>query len=150
MSKKEKIQIWITAGLIIVFIVLTVRTLGQRKTRQTPVTQPAILANVEETESSRILFPALEKEADSLEIDRDPFVKVEHPKTADGPDTVLTLEGIMEDKDQRVAVINEMIVQAGDTIAGHKVLDIQSDKVVLSDGYRLLELRLYLNDQLEK
>jgi len=70
---------------------------------------------------------------------RDPFSTSPAPiKGYGGP----TLEGIIWDKENPMAVINDNIVKIGDKVSGNTVVDIKQDKVILNDGTKDFELRL--------
>jgi type II secretory pathway component PulC len=75
---------------------------------------------------------------------RNPFQRVKPPDSGDSstnnaitevpPDQPLELTGILFEKDKKLAVINNRVVQEGETIAGYKVESIERDYVILS-GY---------------
>jgi len=70
---------------------------------------------------------------------RDPFSASSTPiKGYGGP----TLDGIMWDKKNPMAIINNNIVKIGDTVSGNTVVDIKQDKVILNDGSKDIELLL--------
>lgn len=52
------------------------------------------------------------------------------------------LSGILWDKENPKAIINELIVGIGDEVGGSIVKDIKEDKVILNDGAHDFELRL--------
>jgi len=53
-----------------------------------------------------------------------------------------TLEGIIWDEKSPLALINGRTIRIGDKLGSDKVIDIQKNKVVLSDGIRERELKL--------
>ncbi len=53
-----------------------------------------------------------------------------------------TLSGIIWDKENPMAVINDNIVKIGDKIDGNTVVSIEQDRVVLNDGSKNIELLL--------
>ena len=59
-------------------------------------------------------------------------------------DTVvdLTLSGIIWDRRFPYAIINNMVVQEQDTVAGRTVKRIERDKVIITDGFQDFTLRL--------
>ena len=50
--------------------------------------------------------------------------------------------GIAWDENNPVAVINDEVVRVGDQVQGHSVVKIEQNKVTLSDGVELIEIRL--------
>lgn len=54
----------------------------------------------------------------------------------------LTINGILWDKKNPLAIINEEIVKVGDKIDGNKVVSIEQDRVILNDGSKDIELLL--------
>lgn len=70
---------------------------------------------------------------------RDPFSTSPAPIKGYGG---LTLEGIIWDKENPMAIINDNIVKIGDKVSGNTVVDIKQDKVILNDGTKDFELRL--------
>ena len=70
---------------------------------------------------------------------RDPFSTSPAPIKGYGG---LTLGGIMWDKKNPMAIINDNIVKIGDTVSGNTVVDIKQDKVILNDGSKDIELLL--------
>lgn len=54
----------------------------------------------------------------------------------------LTLSGIIWDNERPTAIINDKIVSTGANIAGYTVIEIKSDKVILSDGSRDFEIKV--------
>lgn len=70
---------------------------------------------------------------------RNPFM------VASGPTSEafgLKLGGITYDAKYRCALINDKIIHVGESIGGYRVLSIDKEKVVVSDGAKHIELRL--------
>lgn len=69
-----------------------------------------------------------------------------NPFTKEAPIGISTggpnLEGIMWDEKLPLALINGKTVKIGDKLGSDTVIDIQKDRVILSDGSRDLELKL--------
>lgn len=57
--------------------------------------------------------------------------------------TMLALTGIMTRGDKRVAIINHLFVQEGDSIQGAKVLRIEDDRVLLKRDNQEINLRIH-------
>ena len=55
---------------------------------------------------------------------------------------IVSLSGIVWDKNTPSAIINDIIVKIGEEIKGHMVIDIKQDRVILKDGANNLELRI--------
>jgi len=54
----------------------------------------------------------------------------------------LTINGILWDKKNPLAIINEEIVKVGDKVDGNTVVGIEQDRVILNDGSKDIELLL--------
>ncbi len=54
----------------------------------------------------------------------------------------LILNGIMWDKKNPLAIINEEIVKIGDKVDGNTVVGIEQDRAILNDGNKNIELLL--------
>jgi len=72
---------------------------------------------------------------------RNPFTFEE--KVSAAPNTNLSLTGVAWDKEKPQAVINGRIVGVGDVVAGHRVVSIKEDRVILNDGVSNVELPLW-------
>lgn len=86
----------------------------------------------------------LEEQTSEMEIQRDPFNKVESLAASGPAKANFTLMGISWDEESPNAIINDQIVQIGTEINGYKIIGITPDVVTLSDGIRSIELRLSL------
>lgn len=71
---------------------------------------------------------------------RNPFIlkEVREKKKAE-----LALNGILWDKDNPKAVINDAIVGVGDSIGENKIVSIEQDHVILNDGTSDIKLELW-------
>jgi type II secretory pathway component PulC len=69
---------------------------------------------------------------------RSPFLPSEYIKKT----TSLVLNGILWDRDNPQAVINGKIVKVGSKIDSKEVIEIKEDRVILSDGTKIFELKL--------
>ena len=173
MTKKDRVQIGITGVLIVVLLAVIGIQAGRikKKRRPRPVkvqpvrpvsgprrsapSQPRTVAPrsaspvVREPEDGNPpgLFDRLRAETDSLPLARDPFTLKPIDKggaaggAAAGP---LELYGIAWGQAEPKAIINNRIVQPGSEIQGFVVLEIQPDKVILSDGTETVILPLDL------
>ena len=144
MNKKELLQLGVTGVLIIIFFFLVVQGVAKKQAKQ-----PEALAKLApagsagnvlpEKSNQKELFSKLAEETKNLELKRDPFVPI--PKVV--PHELL-LNGIVWDKENPVAIIDNTIVKAGDDIEGNTVVDIQENSVTLTNGSRTLKLELKL------
>ena len=89
------------------------------------------------------LFTRLEEETKTLEVKRDPFFK-QPAEITNKPflSSEFYLSGIVWDKDNPTAIINNKIVKIGAEIAGSTVVNIKEDRVILNDGIRNFELKM--------
>ncbi|MBI5150554.1 MAG: hypothetical protein HZA28_07280 [Candidatus Omnitrophica bacterium] len=150
LGKKEKIQIAVTSALAVVLLVvfrhnfagsgLKVGTAAGKMPSAAPVpsARPAPL----EREGGASVLKKLKEEAERLKPPgRDPFSRQEGLAADKGP----VLSGIVWDARDPAAIINGQIVRVGDNLeppAGHKVLAIDKNRVLLNDGERNIELML--------
>lgn len=73
---------------------------------------------------------------------QDPFASIEGRVVKQEARERLELEGIIWDKSQPLAIINDIIVGDGGMIDGKKVLRIEKDRVFLEENGKQFELRL--------
>jgi len=141
-SKKELIQLGITAVLIIAFILLVIQGMTKQRARQ--LEQKANLAQVQnapqEKGQQKKLLLKLSQEIKDLKLKRDPFNPPSRETAHD-----LFLNGIVWDKENPMAIINDTVVIIGSTIDGNTIMDITENSVLLKkdqDTFKL-ELKLY-------
>lgn len=91
--------------------------------------------------ANRGLYDLLELQADSLELKRDPFTAapITSEKVLSGE---LDLTGILWDKDKPLAIINGNIIKKGEHLGSKTIVEIKRDRVILSDGAALYEIKL--------
>ncbi len=141
LNKKDKIQIGVTAVLVVVLVFFVVRGFGKRPAKSSSSALPKF-SQVQPISPQGAQAPTtiakLKEETRALELKRDPFFKqVVASSVRGGP----SLSGIAWDQEEPTAIINERIARRGDTVDGYVVVDIQRDRVVLSDGTQDLELK---------
>lgn len=160
MRKKDLIEFSITVVLIIVLIFAA--SSGIRRVKSSKRIQKARPVAKEEgpkketsinqalskkeyikhaKEQNQQLYSSLEKEAEKLELVRDPFSRSIIRPTAMF-DTRLNISGILWDERDPRAIINGRIVGEGDKVDGNTVISIEQDLVVLNDGLSDFILRL--------
>lgn len=142
MKNKEKNQIIITAILGIVLIALVIRNLGHKSLPAPVLSVPLPAGPIASGPTADDIFFRLEAEAAKLPLKRDPFNKM-IPVTVAGQQAIL-LKGIFWDDQKPTALINDQIVQEGDTIleTDKKVAAILNDHVVVADGAQTIDLKL--------
>ena len=141
MEKKDKIQLIITAFLIIILVLLVGRSLtGKKQTNDLADTRPTAQntgAPLAGGESGQ--YVKLEQEAEKLEMQRDPFFKT---AVISDEKPILYLRGIFYDDKNSTALINDDIVEVGSSIGENVVVDIKKDRVILNDGKNNFELTI--------
>ncbi len=149
LQKKDKIQIAITACLVVVLIVIMAKSFGGMKGgksrgKKAPApaakTVAAKMAPVKAAALPRVPYEKLAAETKRLELKRDPFFRqvVGSASTVDEP----YLSGIVWDSAFPSAIINGKIVGVGEEIVGHIVTDIQKNRVILYNRDTGVEVRL--------
>jgi len=145
MTDKERKQLMITGALFLVFIVAWANTFIFLKKRSAPApAAPLPIAQgtmVIPPSAAPLQSPPAEAQA-SLKWARDPFSGKAYSASGAKSAPVLKLVGITWDGISPMAIINNKVVSAGDTVGGCMVQEIREDCVVLNDGTRNFELRL--------
>jgi hypothetical protein len=87
------------------------------------------------------LYNLLEQQSKSIELKRDPFISVPivsekslHPE--------ISLTGILWDKAKPLAIIDGNVVKKGQRVGNKTIVEIKQDRVILSDGQIISEIRL--------
>jgi len=150
MRKKYLIQLGITGILVIVLIF----ALGNafKKSRRLPlqdskdvlskkVDLAGIAANQAKGSEGRGLYGMLEQQAKLIDLKRDPFTAV--PIVIEkNMQSGVNLTGILWDKDKPLAIIDGNVVKKGNRVGDKQVVDIKRDRIILSDGGELFEVKL--------
>lgn len=86
----------------------------------------------------------LKQKKSAMEWGRDPFVLPAQPAgtTEGAPPGTFSLSAIIYNNGRGAAIINSGIVRKGDRVEGMAVEEIYPDRVVLSEGSRILELKV--------
>lgn len=141
--EKKKIEIAVTALLVIIFIFALVNSIKVAARKKKPGGTP-IAANVsaptQAGKPAKAIMPVAGQYAEEAEWGRDPFsgrLYLSEKKAS-----ALRLVGIIWDKHQPLAMINERILKAGDTIQGKQIIRINPDSVIIDDGSKETELKL--------
>ena len=107
----------------------------QEETNEAEGRRPARPAAPEAVVGDKNLYQNLEDDVKDLVLARDPFAL----SLSRGG---LRLSGIIWSEDNPQAIINDIMVKAGDSIDKNKVVRILEDKVILSDGNGDFELKI--------
>lgn len=147
LQKKDKIQIAVTACLVVVLIVIMAKSFGGMKggkARKKKASAPAVKAAAVKTPAAkaapRVSYEKLAEETKRLEFKRDPFFRQVAGATSAVDEPYLS--GIVWDSAFPSAIINGKIVGIGEEIVGHIVTDIQKDRVILYNRDTGVEVRL--------
>lgn len=144
LQKKDKIQIAVTACLVIVLIVIMAKSFGGMKSgkahKKKAPAPTAKAAAVKAAARPRASYEKLAEETKRLEIKRDPFFRQVVGSTSAVEEPYLS--GIVWDSAFPSAIINGKIVGVGEEIVGHIVTDIQRDRVILYNRETGVEVRL--------
>ena len=147
MERKKIIQLAATVVLVVILLLAVnnaIRASGKRKHRAAvkaaslPGAGPASVDT-----AGKPLYQIQEEEAGAADLKKDPFAPlVKEEKKAPAPAPVITLTGILWDKDKPLAIINNRVVKIGDTAGGSRVVEIKENSVILNDGTKDFELKL--------
>ncbi len=142
MNPKEKKQIIVTMGLVVILAAVVMNTLNQvrpkkeiREEEVAVILEPSQAMNLI---SVRLAYDRAEEEVKNMVIERDPF----SPPVRPVRDSFI-LSGILWDERNPTAVINNEIVQIGQKINGKTIVDIQKSKVIVNEGKENIEIKLY-------
>lgn len=144
LNKKDTTQLIVTISLVFVLILLLINVGTRKKTKKivSPKASPQSSAESPKELRKPIEYTQLKEESQRLTSNRDPFSKKtsEHSVSASRD---LSLSGIVWDKQNPTAIINDTIVKIGEEISGSTVVDIKEGYVVLNDGKENFVLKLY-------
>lgn len=139
MMDKKRLEMIITAALILVLIFAWANSAKTLKKRSSPT------GTLGSTPIQTRVYPGQEKEeisGSNLVWGRCPFSgKIYTEKEGLGI-VNLKLDGIIWDRQQPLAVINGRVLEIGGRIEGNTVVDIKEDRVILNNGSNNLELKL--------
>ncbi|MFH1441891.1 MAG: hypothetical protein ABIH18_07640 [Candidatus Omnitrophota bacterium] len=143
---KNKIQIAVTAVLVVVLILVSINSIHRIKKKLSPAKLPAAVplavsapqqagsAPVVSTQAAQDKYAEIAK----LEWIRDPFSDKIYLSTKGEID--LNLSGILWDEKKPSAIISDKVVNEGDTIGKYTVLKINKENVILNDGVQNIDL----------
>lgn len=147
MRKKDLIQLGATVvlAMVLIFILVNASEKSRRRNLKNVLPKAVDLARVLPDQVKKVesndLYNLLEQQSRSIELKRDPFtaVAIMSEKTLQSG---VDLTGILWDKDRPLAIIDGEIVKKGARVANKTIVEIRKDRVILSDGQILTELRL--------
>jgi hypothetical protein len=140
--EKKKIEIAVTVLLVVIFVfalVNSIKVAARKKKPGTPIAAN-VSAPTQAGKPAKAIMPVAGQYAEEAEWGRDPFsgrLYLSEKKAS-----ALRLVGIIWDKNQPLAMINERILKAGDTIQGKQIIRINPDSVIIDDGSKETELKL--------
>lgn len=139
MKDKKSIVLVILSIAAIISLIHGIGSLSKTKSRKFVLRQNFQRGEVKNIDSEGIqtFLNRQEKRIDYSDWGRNPFVL---PEIRDSLEVVLN--GILWDKENPRAIINNKNVRIGDKAGVYTVEEISEDKVVLTDGIRRLELRV--------
>ncbi|MBI3318819.1 MAG: hypothetical protein HYZ90_06755 [Candidatus Omnitrophica bacterium] len=130
----HKKKIWLMAGLSLLAVVVWVRGLTSRPSSGGGVSLPAPSGvPVEEKTQESASFPeGGEWGGNPFDLERRTVAPPVSPVGGEEPSHVAS--GILWDPKSPSAIVDNRVVSAGDSVGRWQVVEIQKDKVVLSDG----------------
>lgn len=170
MKKKDAFEFAVSAVLILVLLSVVMNSTKRLRQAKSPKAKSeAVLLKKEKSfkkkwprkeNTARIYtsqdtsFARLEEKTRDLRLKRDPFALRPMAKASEKRalnlsesmarinTTGLTLTGIIWDKDNPLAIINDSMLRKGDALGANKVIEIRPDSVTLNDGVNNIELTL--------
>lgn len=143
---KKRLEIIITSVLIVVFVLLAANSCKVLKKRKAPAapskpqaSQQGLAAPQEKNQ------PAAKPDAAStqqLQWGRDPFSNKVYITIKESKDAAFQVSGIVWDKDKPTAIINNKVCEIGSRVGNFTVMAIRQDRVILSDGFQVIEKRI--------
>ncbi len=160
MNKKNIVKLIIIGILALVFILLVINSRHlikntqeiRKKTLNAPEltlikegsgSQQGVLPQSQgRSQIGKFTYKKLEEKSINLIPTRDPFSNLPANTQDRSPSDILSLSGILWDKDKPMAIIDGGIVKKGARVGNKTVVDIQRDRVILSDGQIVTEIKL--------
>lgn len=147
MRQKDLIQLGATGILVIILILALGNAFKKMKSRNFKKVFPKSVElasqDVDQVNrlSSQNLYNRLSQELELIELKRDPFTAA--PIVSEQSSSAGTvLSGILWDKNVPLAILDGKVVKEGARLGNKTVVDIKPDRVILSDGQVLSELKL--------
>ncbi len=150
MQKKEKIELIITCGLILILAFFVVNGLKRVKKNKLSLKDKKVFIKEQDNDTgkqknatNKDLFLELEEEAGKLEVKRDPFATAVILPVKVYPHG-LHLKGIAWDEKMPTVIINDNIAGEGDKIGDNTIVRIEPERVILNDGIADFYLKIEL------
>ncbi len=152
LDKKFQQQLLIVAGLATTLILVSIKAVADvKKIKQKRMTaHPAAAAVPVSPEAAQgspaatrpviapeELYDKLEKETESMELERDPFFPFSQIKPQG-----LDLRGIFWDEREPRVIIDGQLLRKGEKVGKYTVIEIRKDRVILDDGQVKKELMI--------
>ncbi|MCX5713128.1 MAG: hypothetical protein NTY47_08775 [Candidatus Omnitrophica bacterium] len=141
---KKQIEIGVTLILVVIFIAAlanSCKAVGNKmKNKPAPVSQNMVTPKQDKSPVKVSAIVAIGHYTEDSEWERDPFSGRLY--SAERKTSALHLIGIIWDKKEPLAMINDRILKAGDMIQGKLILKINSDSIVVDDGSKETEIKL--------
>ena len=139
--KKSQQQLAMLVGLVVVMVVIYAKPFGHRMRSAAHQVVAEAVQSPSAASTSRSSAPmpgrqAQREHAVTLTWRRDPFTRGGSAAGVRG----LTLSGILWDPKKPIAILNDQMVSVGDDVEDYQVLEIRSDRVLLSDGTETIQL----------
>ena len=145
MRQKDLIEIGVIGILVVVLIFVfgnaAKKLRGRNTARQKIVDLAGQSPEAVDKIDSRSLYNVLEQDAKSIELKRDPFTAapiISEKNMQSG----FALTGILWDKIKPLAIIDGDVVKKGGRVGNKVVVEIKRDRVILSEGQELFEIKL--------
>lgn len=143
--EKKRLEIIITAGLAVIFIVVLANSIIKVRAKLRPAAATSAVAP--QPAEPKVAAQAAaaqqpQEEEYNLSLSRCPFSGKAYAAKDTAAITNLRLTGIVWDDKKPQALINSRVVQEGDSIGDFTVVKISSDKVTLAKGDKYFELKL--------
>lgn len=146
---KKRIELIVTSVLVLIFIaawansfkVLKQKLRAKARAPAAPAALPLSPAAVPLPQEQVQGNSAAREKDDGVWV-RDPFSGKTYSRLGDGGYVPLELSGILWDPKTPTALIDGQVVKEGDTVGTFRVIRIEKEAVILSDGTKEVDLRL--------
>lgn len=138
MPNKKIIALIVLAALAVISLIYGVTASPKSRVKESAASGQFAIAPLQSTANNVAAAGRRAKRSQFKAWKRNPFAAGLAGSTA----TELTLNGIIWSKTKPKAMIGDAIVVKGDTVGGNRVVDIQSNKVILNDGTKDFELKI--------
>jgi len=135
---KKKIELIITAFLVVFLIFFLLNGIKKGKERKSPKVSKRKVESFNLPVKNS--FDPLDNKFNQMEWIRDPFKIAVVTLSRAGHSG--HLKGIIWDALQPVAIFGDRLLEVGDRIKGFKILEIKNESVILSDGKTIFGLEM--------